>query len=346
MGKYLERLKRSGLGRFYAKYNADRADEGAILIAWQALLSLFPLILGLLAIFGLVLRDPALNETLAAQVRSQFPAQVSDLVAFMEETRDLGGILGLISILGLLWSGSALFGAMAHVFNGFYGAADRGFIGQRLMAFSMMAIYLVLMLVSVLASGLSTFLVGISERILPFQVPGFAFAIGWLISLGSALVMFLTLYRFVPNAGLSIGQVWRGAVLGAVLFVLLSQIFPLYLRFFGGGFAAYEALGLFLLLMTWFYFLARILVLGAELNAFLTGHGATSEEDVVRRHAAATGVRAARANGRERADSPGKVILWAGLTAGVTGLTLAAAQHTASVLWRALTGEDPPRKSE
>ncbi len=81
--------------------------------------------------------------------------------------------------------------------------------------------------------------------------------------------MFLAVYWVVPNARMRFRGIWRGALLAAVLFVAISQLFPLYLRFFGGGFAAYKTLGLFLLLMTWFYFLARILVLGAELNAFL-----------------------------------------------------------------------------
>ena len=46
------------LGRFAAKLNADSALTGAVQIAWQAMFSSFPLILGLLGLFGLVLRDP------------------------------------------------------------------------------------------------------------------------------------------------------------------------------------------------------------------------------------------------------------------------------------------------
>ena len=61
-------------------------------------------------------------------------------------------------------------------------------------------------------------------------------------------------------------------MLAGVSFVLLTQIFPLYLRYLGSGFAAYKALGVFLLLMTWFYFLALILCAGTLLNAVLSGH--------------------------------------------------------------------------
>jgi uncharacterized BrkB/YihY/UPF0761 family membrane protein len=123
-------LRRSGLGRFIAKFNADLAAYGAILIAWQSLFSLFPLIAGLLAIFGLVLHDPEQRRSLADSFAGQFPSQVTDLLSFMEETRELGGLLGLASGVGLIWSGFWLFDTMAFVFNRFYGVPGRDYGGS------------------------------------------------------------------------------------------------------------------------------------------------------------------------------------------------------------------------
>ena len=92
--------------------------------------------------------------------------------------------------------------------------------------------------------------------------------------------MFMAVYRFVPHVPLRLADVWPGALLGGVLFVLLSQAFPLYFRLLGGTYAVYQTLGLFLILMTWFYCLALILVLGAELNAFRCGHGGAAGTDL------------------------------------------------------------------
>ena len=280
MGGLLDRLNCSAVGRFYAKFSADQAVNGAVQIAWQALFSSFPLILGLLGLFGLVLRDPEQRRWLADIAASQFPSQVGDLLGFIEETRELGGLLGLASLVGLAWSGYWLFQTMALVFNHFYGAPDRSFREQVIMALTMMAVYAALVPVSVLASVVSTFVVGISERALPFDIPGFDPTIGWLVSLGSAVLMFLALYRFVPHTPLTLADVWPGAALAGILFVLLSQAFPLYFRILGGSYAAYKTLGLFLVLMTWFYCLALILVLGAELNAFLGGRVGAAETEV------------------------------------------------------------------
>jgi YihY family inner membrane protein len=235
MRGFCEWPRSSVLGRFYAKWSADLALNGVVLIAWQAQFSLVPLLLGLLGVLGLLLRDPAKRLTLVTAVVAQFPDQVGDLLGFMEETRQLGGLLGLASVVGLAWSGYWLFQTMALVFNQFYDAPERPLLGQVRMAATMVAIYAVLMPVSVLASGIPTFLAVISDRVLPFDVPGVAVVSGWLVSLGSATLMFLALYWIVPNRRLTLAQVWPGAALAGVLFVLLGQAFPLYLRLFGGG---------------------------------------------------------------------------------------------------------------
>src|SRR5215212_475036 len=191
MSGLLERAKTSRVAEFAGKWGEVHASDGAVLIAWQLLFSLFPLVLGLLSILGLVLRSQDRLESVASLIVSQFPAQASDLLGFLTEARDLGGIFGIVSVVGLLWSGSNLFGVTASVFNRFYGAPDRGFIRQRLIDFAVMVVYAVLLTVSVGASSITGVLVGISEQVLPFQLPYFAFALGWLISCGSELLMFL-----------------------------------------------------------------------------------------------------------------------------------------------------------
>jgi membrane protein len=280
MGGPLHRLAGSPVGRFAAKLSADSAMTGAIQIAWQAMFSSFPLILGLLGAFGLVLRDPAQRVWLADAMADVFPSQVGELLGFIEETRELSGLLGAASVVGLIWSGYWLFQTMELVFNHFYSAPDRGFREQVLMALAMMGLYAALFTLSVLASLAANFLVAVSDRAVPLDLTGFDPIVGWTLALGSAVVMFLALYRVIPNTRLTLAEVWPGALLAGVLFVLLNQAFPLYFRILGGSYAAYKTLGLFLMLMTWFYCLAVILVLGVELNAFRGGHGGAVQKEV------------------------------------------------------------------
>jgi membrane protein len=268
----LAHLKHSVFGRFLAKYGRDQADDHAALIAFSALFSLFPLIGGLLSLLGLIIQDASTMAALIEQINKLFPSQVADLLSFLQETRQISGLLGAVSLAGLLWSGSTLFGSMARAFNSFYQLQERGFVGQRVMAFTMIFIFVGLVVLSVGASGLTTFMLGLSAEASPLPLPDIGLLeslLGWGVSLGSAFLMFLAIFLVVPNGPLRLRGVWKGSLLGAILFVVINQFFPLYLRFLGGGFAAYKTLGLFLLLVTWFYFLARILVLGCELNAYL-----------------------------------------------------------------------------
>src|SRR5436305_2071570 len=69
------------LGRFAAAWGRLRVADGAILIAWQLLFSLFPMVVGILSVLGLVLRNPARQATIADAIAQQFPRQAGDLVA-------------------------------------------------------------------------------------------------------------------------------------------------------------------------------------------------------------------------------------------------------------------------
>ncbi|HEX8969628.1 MAG TPA: YihY/virulence factor BrkB family protein, partial [Chloroflexota bacterium] len=93
-------------------------------------------------------------------------------------------------------------------------------------------------------------------------------AIGWSIPVVCVLALFLLIYRVLPN----VKQGWRhvapGALLSSVLLLVISQVFPLYVTLFPPN-QAYALFGVFLVFTFWLYLVGIILVLGAELNAFL-----------------------------------------------------------------------------
>jgi membrane protein len=268
----LAAFQRSRVGQFVRKVLDDRAPNLAVLLAWGTLNTLLPLFLGVLALAGFVLRDPEKLASLTASMFSVLPAEAAQtLQGILETTADNAGAAGIVSLVLLLFSGTNFFSNMQMVFNLAYHVEDRNMVLQRVVALVMLFVGTALLLVSTTAYGL-----GNTIGSLPIAVPVgpvLGRAVGWAVCIISALVTFLLLYKVLPNKPQSWRQAIPGTAAATVLFFAVLQLFPLYLSFFGGGFKTYAAFGVFLLLMFWLYLLGLILVLGAELNAFLEEPG-------------------------------------------------------------------------
>ncbi len=254
----------------------DRGMDLAMVVAWGTLSTIFPVFLGITAIAGLVLRDPARAGQVNGMMLRLVPSEVAaPLGAILDDTVRNAGGLGLVGIVLLLFNGSNLFSNMGSVFNRAYNVPDRPFINDRLWSVAMLVIVISLAVISALAYGMGGLLGTASDDIfgaLPFQVPGrgvLAEMLGYALSIGSAVVMFLLLYTILPNKRQTVRQALPGALMAAILFFVILQLFPLYTNLFGKGFETYAVFGMFLLLMFWTFLLGIVLVLGAELNAFL-----------------------------------------------------------------------------
>ncbi len=268
MRQRIEAFQKSPLGRFVRKVLDDRAPNLAIILAWGTLNTLLPLMLGILSLAGLLLRDPQRVQTITNQLLSVLPESAAGTVQnVITPLAENAGKAGVVSLLLLLFTGSNFFANMQSVFNLAYHVADRNFVVQRVIAVVMLIVVSVLVIVATTASGLAG-LVSSLGLAAPMG-PVLAVALGWFIALVSAVLLFLLVYRILPNAT----QGWRnaipGALLATVLTLVIAQVFPLYLKFFGGGFAVYAAFGTFLVLMFWLYLEGLVIVLGAELNAYL-----------------------------------------------------------------------------
>ncbi|MDO8689150.1 MAG: YihY/virulence factor BrkB family protein [Dehalococcoidia bacterium] len=260
----------SGLGRLIRRYGEDRADLLAAAVAFNAVFSVFPIILGVLAIVGLVLRSPDAQARAQALILSTVPAEgAASVVQVISVASQSAGLFGLLSLVGLLWGGSNLFGALETAFDLVYQVPTRSFVRQKLMAVGMVPLFALLIVAELVATTMAQF-VGPLAQSLPMVGPGVALAVvvaGGAISLLAAFAICFAIYYVVPNVRLTASQVLPGTLFASLTLVLLTQAFPLYALYFG-SFDRYGAIfGLFFLLMTWAYLVAQALMVGAELNA-------------------------------------------------------------------------------
>jgi membrane protein len=256
------------VGLFFKKVMDDQAPNLATLLAWGTLSALLPLLLGVLSVAGIVLRDQQrlddLYKTLLVLVPQQTAGPIVDALDSVRKASAASA--GIVAVLLLLFNGSSFFSNMASVFDQAYHVDSRNFIMQRVVSIVMLVVTTLLLVVSTLAAGLSS-VVGNVQVGLPIG-PILGSIVGLLISILSAFVLFLLIYKVLPNARQGWRDVLPGAVLAAALLFVISQMFPLYLALFPPN-HAYAVFGVFLVFTFWLYLLGFVLVLGAELNAFL-----------------------------------------------------------------------------
>ena len=264
----LEAFQRSRAGLFTKKVLDDQTPNLGALIAWGTLSTLLPLLLGMLSLAGLVLRDQQRLDQVYNAVGSALPAAAAGPVTDVLDGMRQGSAapVGIVAIVLLLVSGSSFFSNMASVFDHAYHVEGRNMVVERLVALGMLVVTAALLVVSALAAGLTS-LVSNVPGVLPIG-PLLGQVVGWGVAIVSVFVLFALIYRVLPNAA----QTWRsvipGTLLSMVLVILISQAFPIYVRLFPPN-HAYAVFGVFLVLTFWLYILGIVLVLGAELNAFL-----------------------------------------------------------------------------
>jgi len=264
----LEAFQRSRVGLFLQKVMDDQAPNLAALLAWGTLSAILPLILGVLSVAGLVLRDPQRLDQVYNTLLLLLPAQTAGpLGDALQSVREASAApAGIFAIVLLLINGSGFFSNMSSVFDQAYHLESRNLLMQRVVSGVMLVITSILVVIAALAAGLTSVLGNVPLG-LPIG-PTLVKVLGGSISILGAFLFFLLIYKVLPHAKQGWRDVMPGTLLSSVLLLVISQIFPLYVALFPPN-HAYAVFGVFLVFTFWLYLLGLVLVLGAELNAFL-----------------------------------------------------------------------------
>src|SRR5919204_5338033 len=321
-------------GRVARKFIEDQAPNWAALIAWNALFAMFPIVLFAAALLGFTLSlFGTANDVVYKTIFSAIPAgnQQGELLKAVAGVKTQTGLLFIVGLIGLLWGGSALFGVMEQAFAVIYHTKPRDFIRQKLIAFAMVLLFTVLVGIAVATSALLPALKHIPD------VPSFltsgvaAFILQVLVGIIAGFLLFLSIYFVIPNRRQEARKVLPGALVAGVLFEAISLLFPLYLELNKGINQYGKTFGLFFVLMTFFFFIGLITMVGVEVNSVIypvpialpgkNGHAVAAPEsgpEGERRRAAAP---AQAANGQRR-GIPARAALGMAVVASVVGLLL------------------------
>ncbi len=267
------RVASSVPGRVLSNYLDDDVDGLAGMLAYNALFSIVPILAAVSLIIGMIVQSPAFREDVSALFTEEMPGSLADPVVETVDTganhRESGG---LITFIALLYGGSRLYSALDRAFATVYNAPRRGYVQRKLFALLIAPVFAIGLVLSTAASATATgFLSTSLQRYVDLDFQAQDFLTVYLVAFLLGFVMSLVAYAVIPVDGSG----WRGSIPGALvaglMFVLLSQLYPLYISV-TGGYNVYGAVfGLVLLFMFWLYLAAQIIVIGAEVNAVTSG---------------------------------------------------------------------------
>ncbi len=242
-------------------------------ISYYALFSLFPLTLAIIFATSFFL-GPESIDGLALRAAEQAPVSqetVSEVLGATLQSRNFAGIAG---ILGLLWAGTAVFGAIRKGVNATWGITQpRPFLQERLIDISLMLGAAILMLVSIFSTAALLYLREIVEFItLGTNVNGEFLSGIWdllasLIPPTLSLVVFVGLYWFLPNTKVRMVEALPGAIAATLAFEGAKYIFVWYVRNYPIYTSVYGSVGSIVALLVWVYISALILLFGSLITS-------------------------------------------------------------------------------
>jgi membrane protein len=240
-------------------------------LAYYFFLALFPTILFLLALASFF---PLANFA-DDMVRALRPIAPMEILAFLEEqlrrlsNADSGGIL-TIGIMGAVWSSSAAVVAIIGSLNRAYDIEE----GRPWWKVRLIAIGLTLALAVLILTSFSLILVGptVADRLAASFGIGGVFEWTWRILQWPVAFLLVStavglVYYFAPDAEQDWTWITPGAVLGTLLWLVVSLVFKFYVANFSDYNATYGTVGGVVVLLLWFYISGLAILVGAEMNA-------------------------------------------------------------------------------
>ncbi len=264
MKSLLARVKRWLPARVGARYLQRSGPNLATLVAWNMLFSFFPIIILAALLASLIpAHGVGIGQDLTQAIAKALPGgNGAAVVKALKSFHHNSGLLLIVAVVGLLWSGSSLFGAMDQAFASLSQTPTRSFIPQKLMSFGMIVLFACLLVLVVLSSSLLAVIKSLPAvpSLLTHGPAGLIFQI--VLAIVAGTILFGAIYFLVPKARRHPRTVIPGALTAAVLFEALSLIFPLYFKL-AHGFRTYgTSFSLFFLILAYAFLLAQITVIG------------------------------------------------------------------------------------
>lgn len=292
------------------EFGEDRAPRLGAALAYYTIFSIGPLLLIAIAMAGIFFGQEAAQGRVAQELERGFGAATAASVEQMIEAaaRPKSGMVAtLVGVVTLLFGATGVVSQLKDALNTIWNVpTDRkGGIGalvrDRLLSMAMvLGIGFLLLVTLVLDAGIAAMgttlarFVGGEALLQSIQIA---------MSLALATVLFAAIFRVLPDLTIAWRDVWAGAALTSLLFVLGKFALGQYLGKAALG-SSYGAAGSLVILLVWVYWSSQILFLGAEFTQVWARSHGSLRGDTSKRDARAAAERP-EDRPRSRVDPPG-----------------------------------------
>ena len=239
-------------------------------LAYLFILFLFPFLIFLVTLVGIVVDDPETTlKVLAGRMESFWPQETTELIrGYLDRTAKSTSLATFIgSILFTLGVGSAAAETISKAANRFYGVPEtRSF--WRVRGLAILLIFGLTLLVAslaflVLSPQTGAYLqraMGLSNVLLNFWT-----VLGWLLTILAITLALDVLYYIAPNAEIPFRWVTPGGFMATVLLLIASQIMRLSIAILHYD-QLYGQLGAGIVLLIWLYVIGLVVLTGIQIN--------------------------------------------------------------------------------
>ncbi len=265
------------ISQILKKTSRDDIMTLAAALALYTAFALAPLTILLITFLGTL--ELNLQNQLIDQVRILMGTEAAKIfetvVKGATDRPDLRTIAGWTSAITLVVSASVIFAQIQYSLNRIFEthhkkinpqsetwyADARKFALQRLFTFGLVLVFVLVSIVSLVASSALSFILSNQSN--------------WLAGVASAAInifvfsiLFASIFKWIPERSIHFATVFKGGIVTAILFVLGKSIIGIYIGRAAVG-SAYGAAGSLVVLLFWAYYSSLIVFVGAEISAFL-----------------------------------------------------------------------------
>ncbi|KRT76679.1 MAG: ribonuclease BN, membrane protein [Armatimonadetes bacterium CSP1-3] len=255
----------------YKKFLQDGAPDLAASIAYSALFSIFPLLLGVVAAAGLIGDEAVVRRAIVETLARIAPPATAEFVdRNVQEAIRLRGTFGILAIVGLFWSATAVASTVRNALNRVLSVIQpRPYLFRKLIDLILVVLAGTFLILSLITSAATLRLIsafpGLASLIVTLETSTLAQLASTVGPVILSTLTFLVIYLYLPNVRIRWTNAIIGALVAGLLFEGIKQAFFWYLQTFARYQLVYGSLTGIIVFLVWMYLSSAILLFGAEL---------------------------------------------------------------------------------